>query len=116
VSTVALVQTIAPELTDTSQIEAFLALAAARMSAPVWGAVYGQGVAYLTAHLITLTSQGAGGATGPVSSRRALQLAESYAVAATGGADDGLRRTSYGVTFLTLRNSLAATAPRFVGV
>ena len=59
------VKAIAPiqtaDLTN-DEISVFIALAQDRMSPAVWGSrLYPQGVAYLTAHLLTITSRGSAG-------------------------------------------------------
>lgn len=97
-------------LTD-DQINTAIELAAARISACIWGDLYSQGVAYLAAHLLALrerASSGGGGAVGPVTQEMAGRVQISYAVP-QGWDGDGLRSTPFGQDFLDLRRKLPGT-------
>lgn len=118
------VRAIAPaqtaDLTD-DEVEVFIALAADRLSAEVWGArLYPQGVAYLAAHLLTITARGAAGggsgAAGPVRQEMAGRVMVSYSdSAASSGAGSDLGATPYGQEFLALRRKLAGVRPFTTG-
>lgn len=113
---------IAPELAvePLHRVDTFIGLAAARISASVFGKVYPQAVAYLTAHLMSVSaraqSSGAGGAAGPVTSASTGGVSVSYgqATAHVSLADSALSTTAYGLEYLALRNSRPGTKMRIV--
>jgi hypothetical protein len=105
-ATPTMVRGIASNLSSLSddEIQTFLDLAKAWVGEAAWGSKYPVALAYMAAHLATLSSQkGAGQMTsesvGPVS--------KSYA--SHGGSGDELSTTSYGATFLSLRKSIPMT-------
>lgn len=113
---------IAPEFSseDSTRLGVFIGLAAARISSSVFGGVYPQAVAYLTAHLLSVsarsTSSGAVGAGGPVTSASTGGVSVSFGQvqANISATDAALSTTGYGLEFLALRNSRAGTKMRIV--
>ena len=112
---------VAPELSGEplSRIGLFLELAAARISPAVFGKVYPQAVAYLAAHLMTVS--GRAEATGSASPG-AVQSATTGGVSVSFGAstahktlgDESLSSTAYGLEYLALRNSRAGTKMKLI--
>lgn len=115
----AIAPTATASLTD-DQIEVFIALAQDRMSPAVWGSrLYSQGVAYLAAHLLTITNRGSAGggsgAAGPVKQEMAGRVMVSYATTTAAAAAEGLDSTPYGQEFLALRRKLPGVRPFTTG-
>lgn len=118
------VRAIAPvqtaSLTD-EQIEVFIELAQDRMHPTVWGTrLYPQGLAYLTAHLLTISQRGAAGggtgAAGPVKQEMAGRVMVSYSdTASAGGGTHELAQTPFGNEFLALRRKLPGVRPFTTG-
>ena len=111
---------IAPEFLGDAQLDSFIELSVSMMSSSAWGDLYGQAVAYLTAHLMTMAAQGAssgGGASGPVSSLKAGDVAESYGTVnvQVDSADAWLMSSQYGSAFIGIRSMLSVTGPRLAG-
>lgn len=113
-----LLKQIAPELEgeDDERLETFVEMASMRISAKVFGKVYPQAVAYLAAHLVTVSNRGRDqgvAAAGQVQQMRTGGQSISFGSsgAASGGStgDEALASTPYGQEFLTLRNSRART-------
>ena len=109
---------IAPEVASDARVETFIQLAADRMDAATWGNCYPQGVAYLVAHMLTMANRAAsegtsGGSPGPVTSRGAGDLSIGYGTVggSYSGSDGDYTQTSYGIQYLSLRDTLSATAP-----
>ncbi len=116
-----LIRAIAPDLADVDNatLETFVELAAQRISQSVFGHVYAQAVAYLAAHLAVLSQRAAlaagagvvGG--GPIAGVTTGGLSVSFGAhsttAASGLGDESLKTTAYGLEFLALRASRAAT-------
>lgn len=97
-------------LTD-AEINIAIDLATTRLSACIWGKLYTQGVALLTAHILAIRNRGMagnGGAVGPVTQEMAGRVQISYAVP-QGWDGDGLKSTPFGQDFLDLRRKLAGT-------
>lgn len=119
-SGIAKLEAIAPEFTDDPRAETFLEIAASLHTASAWGtAVYETAMAYFAAHLLTVADQavaGAAGASGPVTSRSAGDLSETYANAqgSSSAWDALLSTTSYGRMYLYLRGTRAAAAPQLI--
>lgn len=118
------VKAIAPSQTSgmtDEEIEVFIALAADRMSPEVWGSrLYPQGLAYLTAHLLTMAARGAAGggagAAGPVKQEMAGRVMVSYATSASAGAGaNDLDSTPYGQEFKALQRKLPGIRPFSTG-
>lgn len=113
------VKAIAPTQTTgmtDSAINVFIELAVERLGPCQWGDLYSQGVAYLAAHLLTITARGGSGggtgAAGPVQQEMAGRVMVSYAnAAASGGSGSDLNSTPYGQEFLALRRKLASLRP-----
>lgn len=100
---------VAPEFASVSDsdVNTLLTLAAARLNPTVWGDLYTQATAYLAAHVRALAER-TGGAAGPVTSRRAGEVSESYGFS---GGSSYYAATSYGQQFDELRKSLPGGAP-----
>ncbi len=107
------------------RIDTFLTVAAVRLDAPCFGALFEQATIYLAAHLLLRNpAGGTGGAAvgglggGPVSSRKTGDEAISFGspAAATGSValgDADLLETHYGKQFLAIRDTRACAAPTF---
>jgi hypothetical protein len=113
-----ILEAIAPELSGDSRVETFITLAQGRLDATAWGTLYPQGVAFLVAHMMTMANRAAaegvgGGSPGPVTSRSAGDLSVGYGTAGGtfGARDSDYTQTSFGIQFLAIRDTLAATAP-----
>ena len=111
---------IAPEFLGDANLDDFITLAVSMMEPSAWGELYGQAVAYLTAHLMTMASRGSSGGSGvsgPVTMRKAGDVAESYGSinVQVDSADAWLMLSQYGITFLGLRSMLSITGPRLAG-
>lgn len=118
---------IAPHLKADIAADTFLSMAAEQMSATVWGGLFGQGAAFLAAHMMTLRDRAvaagglgagaAGGGAGPVSSMSEGGLSVSWAGVASGSGsteESELAATSYGARYLALQAKLVTT-PVVVG-
>lgn len=95
---------IAPEFAGAANASDVVTLAEQRVGV-AFGEVRDQAVAHLAAHMLTTAQRG--GSSGPVTSERVGDLAQSYAVQAGG---TGLDSTAYGKEFLRLKreNVMAA--------
>lgn len=102
---------------DPARVAVFAVMAAERIAKDVFGGLYNQAVAYLTAHLMTLAdrmSQG-GGDLGPVKSASTGGVSVSYGWSTTWGAwDADLSSTPYGVSFIALRRQLGGIGMRLI--
>lgn len=102
---------IAPGLASDPAANLFFGLAAGRLAVDVWGIYFSEGVAYLAAHMLTMRDRAfasGGGASGPTTSRKAGDLAESYGSAGTfSNSDSALSQTTFGLMFLELRRMLS---------
>jgi hypothetical protein len=111
---------VAPALATDERALDMLALCEQQHTAARWGDVYSLAMAYLCAHMLTInptTAPASGGASGAVTSRTAGGTSETYAQTATANASDSeLMRTVYGLQYLRLRRSRAATGPRTVNL
>lgn len=128
-----LVKTIAPvyagETDETLQV--WLDLAAARMDAASFGALYAQANAYLAAHLLTVArrsvpaqagsgSGGGTGATGAIDSVSTGDWSISFGGSLTGAetgdvlAESSLMTTAFGKEFLAIRRTRAASRSRII--
>lgn len=99
---------LAPELAGETndRLDAFLAMAARRVSASEWGELYADGCIYLAAHLLTLSNRASSGSSGagPVVSQSTGDLSVSYgAVVGVLSTDAQYATTTYGVEYLNLR-------------
>ena len=110
---------IAPEVAARVDADTWLVLAAGQLYSVAWGANYTLGVCYLAAHMATLApldvDEAAAGAVvaGPITSKGAGDLSESYGSATSGVSgittgDAALMLTKYGREFIRLRNTRAA--------
>jgi len=93
---------------ELARVDRFLGYAAAQLSYDTWEEQYTMGCVYLTAHMLKMRAMSSAGDNGggPVSSRKAEQLAISYAVPQGDAEDAALQSTRYGQEFLRLRSSL----------
>lgn len=114
---------IAPQYAseDPARIATFIAIATEQVSFGVFGVMYNQAVAYLTAHLMTLADRmlaGGGsshGAGGPVTSASTGGVSVSYGWnIAWGKWDADYVSTPYGVWFLTQWNKRRGTGMRLI--
>lgn len=82
----------------------------------VWGDKLVYGVVYLAAHMLAINRRGVLGHLG--SNRVTSQTTESIGFAPqllnVAESDEALRATPYGMQFLSIRNSLAAAAPKVI--
>lgn len=111
-----LFEAIAPEFAGSARADVFLSMAARRLSPRTFGRLYPEAVAYLAAHLLTMSPEDGGAeaaSAGPVVSRGAGSLSVSYG--AVGGlvdvSDSTLAQTRYGREYLAILRSRSATAP-----
>lgn len=107
-STLDILKAIAPEFASkaTADLNLFLELAAARLSATVWGRYYQQGVAYLAAHMLELSTRE--GAAGPIQSEQAGQVSRSYGPFQH---PSHYGATGYGDEFLNIRRQVPGINP-----
>lgn len=111
-SSVANLDFIAPAFADldTSIKETAIQFAGQRISARAFGRLYAQAVAYLAAHIIASTIEGAGadaGIAGQITSVKTGDLAiGSSALAGVVGTDAALARTPYGASYLEIKNKI----------
>ena len=92
------------------RIDIFLSDAETFVVDTVWGKLYDQGIAYLTAHLLSLSSKTASGDESPsaeVASESVDGVSVSYATSQTVGSDSYYASTQYGKTYLALRSQIA---------
>lgn len=117
---------LAPEVFADARASSFLTLAAQRMAGvSVWGDVYVQAVCLLAAHMCTLSPSTAALAAeaatvaGPMTSRSTGDWSVAYgnaAGSATSMTDAALSRTSYGCSWIELRDSRGARLPRLIQI
>lgn len=105
-----LLKELAPETqgADDLTLDIFIEIATLRISPSVFGLLFRPAVAYLAAHYYVLTQQREG-ASGPVTSRRAGEVAESYGRSTD--TPSGLGDTGYGNLFKELRRSRYKVKP-----
>lgn len=133
-TTPAKLRILAPEFKtdDDDTLAVYLELAAERMDSRAWGNVYGQAVAYLAAHILTIARRGdasaaGGGAgagqggTGAVSSISTGDWSVSFGGSLTGAeggvdtlAEASLMTTRHGKEYLALRRTRAAGRSRVI--
>jgi hypothetical protein len=103
---------IAPEFKDRSStdIEAALGIAECWLGESVWGSKYEVGLAYMAAHLLSMSDRE--GAGGPLTQESVGGVSASYGT--TGPSDELLTDTAYGRLFVSLRQTLA-TGPLVAG-
>lgn len=115
-TTLEIVQVIAPELATDPNYASFVSLAQARTSTTFFGANYELAVALRAAHSWSMTKRKPGEA-GAVTSRRMGPVSTSYA--ALPGRDSSLSLTTYGNELLDLINGAgpaAAVLGRYEGL
>lgn len=113
---IGLITSIAPELEneDTERLEMFIDLASERISSKVFGKLFPQALAYLTAHLVTVSNRGrdqgvaVGGAIKSVTTG-GQSISFGGGAPPEGGAGGALTSTPYGEEFLAIRKSRAKT-------
>jgi hypothetical protein len=108
-STPALVQSIAPEFKNktSEEIQVFIDIAKTMIDQSVWGDKYDYGVAYLAAHLMTVSARG--GTSGSVVKEQVGEITVQYSQPMSDGVKSLYLSTSYGSIYLSLRNSLVLT-------
>lgn len=99
-----ILQTIAPEVCGATAVGA-IAVADLQIAPGLCGDRRPMLVAYLAAHILTLTSRA--GASGPVTSQSEGGLSESFGTVA--GSRNNLTSTSYGAEFERLSRACAGT-------
>lgn len=121
-STLTLFRQLVPALCEetNARINVFITVAAQRLDASKWGAVYQTALVYLTAHLLLRSPVDNGteemSASGPVTSRKTGDEAITYGslgVSSIVMTDADLAQTHPGQCFLGLRNTRAAGLPFF---
>jgi hypothetical protein len=120
-TSVALLEQIAPQYVGDARAEAYLELAATVHTASVWGSAFSFAMALYAAHMLTQDDRAAesgAASAGPVTSKTAGDLSESYGHSAAGqiAADAELAETIYGRRYLQIRKSRSVTAPTAIGV
>lgn len=129
-TSLALFRDLAPLLCEESdsRVCTYIEMAAQRLTASCWGQVYQQALIFYAAHLLQKSpspdttlgraAAGEGEVAGPVASRKAGDVAVSYAnnASANGGGstsntDRDLLDTHYGRQFLALRDTRACGMP-----
>ena len=97
----AILRTIAPALNKTDdELQVWIDMAKPFVGQGVWGSKYETGVAYMAAHLATVSMRGD---KGTLSSKTVGSVSESYANHGT----EALASTSFGATFLGLRKTVS---------
>ena len=104
-----LVKAIAPELRDrpSADFDTFTELADPWLDEAVWASKYRSGLAYLVAHLMTLSSVDRAGAGGPITSESVGAVSVSYG--SSGDSEEELGSTAYGQTFVSLRKGIVSS-------
>jgi hypothetical protein len=108
-STPSLVQSIATEFKGraSEEVQVFLDIAMTMVDSTVWGDKYDYGVAYLAAHLMTMTERkGVGGA---VIKEHVGEITVQYSQPNTDAVKSLYLATSYGQIYLSLRSQLVLT-------
>lgn len=105
---------------DDSRIQVFIDDAELELDEGVWGTWYEKGLAYLTAHFLTIANQTAAGASGstggPVASRSVGDVSISFARgASTGATEDYFNSTSYGQEYFRMVNIVGVRALAVTG-
>ena len=108
-ATSALVQAIAPEFKTKSneEIQVFLDLALLKLDEEAWGSKYKYGVAYLAAHMLTMSARA--GVGGAVIREQVGEISQAYSSPTSDAKHDQYLATSYGAEYLSLRNSVIIT-------
>ena len=106
------VTNVAPEFTSQAQarIDSFIDIARGFICEEKWGEKAKNAIIFYTAHLLSLASRGASGASGPVTAERVGELSRSYGQI-SGGSDSEmeLSQTPYGLIFISMRKGLLIT-------
>lgn len=90
-------------------LEILLELAVNQTSKKVFGTSYRPAVCYLAGHYLLLSIERRGGASGPITARRAGEVAENFGnVIPTA---DGLNQTSYGQLYLFIQRRRPRISP-----
>lgn len=100
------VRAIAPELKDrpANEFEIFQSLAEVWLDESVWGDKFTVGLAYLTAHLMTLSISRGGEIAGPLTSETVGATSASYGT--SGLTEEEMGSTGYGQMFVSLRRGV----------
>lgn len=120
-STRTILQDLASEFAkvDPNKLDRFIGYAVDQLgsdASSVWGDKLVYGVVFLAAHMLAIDKRGQLGHLG--SSRVTSQTSDSIGYAPqllnVAESDEALRATSYGMQFLSIRNTLAAAAPKVI--
>ena len=105
-----LIKTYFPEFAslDDAFIQLYIDSASLSVNVNRWGNKSEWGIAYLTAHLLTLLNRGGNGQSGPVTQEKVGDLSRTYAPTSAISNSD-YASTSYGQEFLRLRKSIFST-------
>ena len=98
---------------DDTRISLFIEDAEAEMSESAWGTLYSKGLAYLTAHLLTIGTKTGAGNSAPsnvLQSHSVEGVSESFAVPSMSEYNSTLSSTSYGAEYVRLRRLISAGA------
>lgn len=110
-ATAQLVKDLAPELIPQgdTRINQFIGFAYLQVDEDRWGSIADLGVAYLAAHLLTVSARGGSGAAGPVTSESVGSVSRSFGSSSSQAGSGSLDSTSYGREHLRLRGLLSMT-------
>lgn len=115
-ATETILDSIAPQFVGRADKAVFISMATEQSNSSYFGTMYSYAVAYLAAHLMTLSSTARNGSAGAESSKSEGQLSVSYA---TISSDNSLNSTWYGQEYMRLRRSrssaIGITGGRDVG-
>lgn len=95
---------IAPQLASSTSKTTFLSLATSRTNSECYGAQANLAIAYLAAHMLTLTNeQSTSGGSGIIKSKKEGDLSVTYEIGGMSSSGSDLGLTSYGKQLLSLR-------------
>lgn len=102
---------VAPEFASVSDgdVSDLITVATSQMNANLFGDLYTIAAVYLAAHAKSVADR-TSGVAGPLTSRRAGEVQESYGASVKSGAS-AYESTAYGQQFLQIRRSLVGRAP-----
>lgn len=101
-----ILQKVCPEIaTDGEAVAVFVDLASGRCSHAYFGKLWDQAVAYLAAHMWTVSNRGGDAGAGGITSKREGDLSIGYA---SGNNDSLFGSTSYGLFYLSLLRQCGA--------
>lgn len=128
-SSLTILEAVAPQYVGDSRATTFLSLAGNRISAEFFGERYDEAVAWLTAHMLTMADReaaeraagGAGASSGAIQSKSAGDLSIGFggamgSVGRMNPEDAALTSTSYGLEYLRIRNTRSDAGPYLITV